>query len=48
MEVLLALTSGVLYAAATSPVSYRTLQSTPFDMIYFHSIGALVREHLGE
>lgn len=41
------LVPGVLYAAGTVPVSYRTLQSTPFDMIYFHSLGALVRERLG-
>jgi glucan phosphoethanolaminetransferase (alkaline phosphatase superfamily) len=38
---------GVIYAAGTIPVSYRTLQSTPFDMIYFHGLGALVRETLG-
>jgi glucan phosphoethanolaminetransferase (alkaline phosphatase superfamily) len=37
----------VVYAAGTVPVSYRTLQSTPFDMIYFHGLGALVRETLG-
>ena len=33
--------------AATIPVSYRTIQSTLFDMIYFHGLGALVRETLG-
>ncbi|MFT3764863.1 MAG: sulfatase-like hydrolase/transferase [Minicystis sp.] len=41
------LVPGVVYAVGTIPVSYRTLQSTPFDMIYFHSLGALAREHLG-
>lgn len=41
------LVPGVIYGVATLPVSYRTLQSTPFDMIYFHSLGALAREHLG-
>jgi glucan phosphoethanolaminetransferase (alkaline phosphatase superfamily) len=41
------LVPGVIYAAATIPVSYRTLQSTAFDMIYFHSLGALARETLG-
>ena len=38
---------GVIYAAATIPVSYRTIQSTSFDMIYFHGLGALARELLG-
>ncbi|APR86722.1 Putative hydrolase [Minicystis rosea] len=38
---------GLVYAVGTIPVSYRTLQSTPFDMIYFHSVGALIRENLG-
>jgi len=28
------------------PVSYRVLQSTPPDMIYFHGITALIKEHL--
>ncbi len=37
----------VLYAVCTIPVSYRTLQSTLFDMIYFHGIGAIARETLG-
>lgn len=41
------LVPGVVYAVATVPVSYRTLQSTPFDMIYFHGLGALARETLG-
>jgi glucan phosphoethanolaminetransferase (alkaline phosphatase superfamily) len=36
-----------LAAVFRIPVSYRTLQSTPFDMIYFHSIAAVVKEHLG-
>jgi len=38
---------GLLYAAGTIPVSYRTIQSTLYDMIYFHGVGALVRETLG-
>jgi glucan phosphoethanolaminetransferase (alkaline phosphatase superfamily) len=37
----------VLYAVIRVPVSYRTLQSTPFDMIYFHGVAAVTREHLG-
>ncbi len=41
------LVPAVLYAVGTIPVSYRTLQSTPFDMIYFQGLGALVRETLG-
>lgn len=41
------LVPGALYAVFTIPVSYRTLQSTPYDMIYFHGVAALVREHLG-
>ena len=36
-----------LFAVVRIPVSYRTLQSTPFDMIYFHGIAAVVKEHLG-
>ncbi len=36
-----------LYAVFRIPVSYRTLQSTPYDMIYFHSVAAVVKEHLG-
>jgi glucan phosphoethanolaminetransferase (alkaline phosphatase superfamily) len=47
MRVTALLVPGVIYAACTIPVSYRTFQSTPFDMIYFHSVGALLREHLG-
>ena len=37
----------VLVAPTQIPVSYRTLQSTPPDMIYFHGLTALVKEHLG-
>ena len=37
----------MIYAVTTLPVSYRTLQSTLFDMIYFHGLGALSRELLG-
>ena len=37
----------LIYAVSTIPVSYRTLQSTLFDMIYFHGLGALSREMLG-
>ncbi|MBK8254822.1 MAG: sulfatase-like hydrolase/transferase [Polyangiaceae bacterium] len=29
------------------PVSYRKIQSTPPDLIYFHGMTALVKEHLG-
>lgn len=36
-----------VYAATAIPVSYRTIQSTPPDMIYFHGLGALVKERLG-
>src|SRR5262249_31155136 len=36
-----------LFAVVRIPVSYRELQSTPFDMIYFHGIAAVVKEHLG-
>ena len=36
----------VLTAVTQIPVSYRTLQSTPPDMIYFHGITALVKERL--
>ncbi len=38
---------GLVYAVGTIPVSYRTYQSTLFDMIYFHGLGALAREMLG-
>jgi glucan phosphoethanolaminetransferase (alkaline phosphatase superfamily) len=41
------LVAPAIYAVGTIPVSYRTLQSTPFDMIYFHALGALAREQLG-
>jgi glucan phosphoethanolaminetransferase (alkaline phosphatase superfamily) len=37
----------VLVAPTQIPVSYRKIQSTSFDMIYFHGITALVKEHLG-
>lgn len=33
-------------AVVTVPVSYRVLQSTPPDMIYFHGLTALIKEHL--
>lgn len=33
-------------AIVTVPVSYRVLQSTPPDMIYFHGLTALIKEHL--
>lgn len=36
-----------LYAVFRLPVSYRTLQSTAFDMIYFHGIVGAVKENLG-
>ncbi len=38
---------GLIYAVGTIPVSYRTVQSTLYDMIYFHGLGALAREMLG-
>jgi glucan phosphoethanolaminetransferase (alkaline phosphatase superfamily) len=37
----------VLVAPTQIPVSYRKIQSTSPDMIYFHGITALVKEHLG-
>src|SRR5262249_41470805 len=37
----------VLYAPTRIPVSYRTIQSTTPDMIYFNGITGLVKEHLG-
>lgn len=37
----------VLVAVTQIPVSYRTLQSSPPDMIYFHGMTALVKERLG-
>jgi len=33
-------------AVVTVPVSYRVLQSTPPDLIYFHGLTATVKEHL--
>ncbi len=35
-----------LIAVVTVPVSYRVLQSTPPDMIYFHGLTATIKEHL--
>jgi glucan phosphoethanolaminetransferase (alkaline phosphatase superfamily) len=37
----------VLVAPTQIPVSYRKIQSTSPDMIYFHGLTALVKEHLG-
>lgn len=37
----------VLVAVTQIPVSYRSLQSTAFDMIYFHGMTAMVKERLG-
>ena len=37
----------VLVAPTQIPVSYRKIQSTVPDMIYFHGLTALVKEHLG-
>ncbi|MEZ4308154.1 MAG: sulfatase-like hydrolase/transferase [Polyangiaceae bacterium] len=37
----------VLIAPTRIPVSYRKIQSTVPDMIYFHGMTALVKEHLG-
>jgi arylsulfatase A-like enzyme len=37
----------VLVAVTQIPVSYRSLQSTTPDMIYFNGITGLVKEHLG-
>jgi glucan phosphoethanolaminetransferase (alkaline phosphatase superfamily) len=37
----------VLVAVTQIPVSYRKIQSTMPDMIYFHGMTALVKEHLG-
>lgn len=36
-----------LAGVAMIPVSYRVIQSSSADMIYFHGITALVKEHLG-
>jgi glucan phosphoethanolaminetransferase (alkaline phosphatase superfamily) len=41
------LSPAVVVAASLIPVSYRTLQSTLYDMIYFHGLGALSKELLG-
>ena len=41
------LAPGVILAAAWVPVSYRTIQSTAYDMIYFHGLGALAKELWG-
>lgn len=35
-----------LAAVVTIPVSYRVLQSTPPDLIYFHGLTATIKEHL--
>lgn len=37
----------LLYGLTQMPVSYRTIQSTVPDMIYFHGIVALVKERMG-
>lgn len=37
----------VLFALVRVPVSYRSIQSTPPDLIYFHGMTALVKERLG-
>ncbi len=42
-----ALLLGTLPAVFLIPVSYRKLQSTSSDMIYFHGMAAVVKEHLG-
>ncbi|WP_437678218.1 sulfatase-like hydrolase/transferase [Sorangium sp. So ce131] len=36
-----------LAGAAVIPVSYRVIQSSSADMIYFHGVAAVVKEHLG-
>ncbi len=41
------LVPAVLVAPTQIPVSYRKIQSTIPDMIYFHGLTALVKEHLG-
>ncbi|HEY4118692.1 MAG TPA: sulfatase-like hydrolase/transferase, partial [Byssovorax sp.] len=41
------LVPAVLFAVTRVPVSYRTIQSSPFDLIYFHGMTALVKERLG-
>src|SRR5205823_2023225 len=37
----------VLYGATLIPVSYRSIQSSPFDLIYLNGMTALVKERLG-
>ncbi len=37
----------VLVGATRIPVSYRSIQSSPFDLIYLHGMTALVKERLG-
>ena len=46
-RVLALLVPAAIFAVGRIPVSYRLYQSTAFDMIYFHSVGALIKEHLG-
>jgi glucan phosphoethanolaminetransferase (alkaline phosphatase superfamily) len=41
------LVPAVLFAIVRVPVSYRVIQSTPPDLIYFHGVTALVKERLG-
>lgn len=41
------LVPGALAGVTQVPVSYRVLQSSAPDMIYFHGITAVVKEHLG-
>jgi glucan phosphoethanolaminetransferase (alkaline phosphatase superfamily) len=41
------LVPGVLFALVRVPVSYRVIQSSPPDLIYFHGMTALVKERLG-
>lgn len=36
-----------LGAVITIPVSYRVLQSTPPDILYFHGLAAMIKENLG-
>ncbi|WP_437735227.1 sulfatase-like hydrolase/transferase [Sorangium sp. So ce1335] len=42
-----ALVPVALAGATMIPVSYRVIQSSSADMIYFHGVTALVKEHLG-
>ena len=41
------LVPAVLFALVRVPVSYRVIQSSPPDLIYFHGLTALVKERLG-